>query len=147
MKAAIFGALALTGILASGYFFPIMPISVANAASKPEVVAEKGPSFVKLPRVVLPIVYNQKIVQMVEVNLIAEVPDEAMADKVKENEKKIQSALFSALHGSLDESVGQRGEMVDINKVKRRAAKALATVVGKENVNDLLVDSIRQRKS
>ena len=147
MKAAIFGALALIGISASGYFFPIMPISVANAASKPEVVTEKGPSFVKLPRVVLPIVYNQKIVQMVEVNLIAEVPDEAMADKVKENEKKIQSALFSALHGSLDESVGQRGEMVDINKVKRRAAKALATVVGKENVNDLLVDSIRQRKS
>jgi len=148
MKAALFAGMGFAGVLASGYFIPMMPVSAANAASKAEpAVEQKGPSFVKLPRVVLPVMYDKKIVQMVEINLIAEVEDETTAEKLSDKQTQIQSALFQSLHGTMDESVGQRGEMVDITKIKRRAAKALASVVGKEHINDLLVDSIRQRKS
>ena len=148
MKPAIFAVLAFVGILVSGYFLPIIPISTANAASgAKEENIDQGPSFVKLPSILLPIMYNQKVVQIVEINLIAEVRDEAMAEKFKSKKTQIQSAIFFELHGSLDESVGQRGQMVDVQKLKRQAARALATVVGKENINDLLLDSIRQRKS
>lgn len=148
MKAAIFVGVGLAGIIASGYLLPIGQVSAASAASaEAPVVTDKAPNFVKLPRVILPIMYDNKIVQMVEVNLIAEVKDDKTVDKVNDKAAQIQNALFTALHGTMDETVGMRGEMVDIIKVKRRAAKALAGIVGKDHINDLLVDSIRQRKS
>jgi flagellar basal body-associated protein FliL len=151
MKTAIIAGIVAIALVAGGLIFQVSPVTAASpdgghGGEKGEAVVPSGPAFVNIPTMVVPIVHNLRAVQFVELNLTVEVENTQVAEEYKAKMKYLQDRVLSNLHGRFDDTVGENGGMVDMMTLKRRVAAAVADVMGRETVKDILVQNIRQRR-
>lgn len=132
-------ALGIAGLMVA----PAGALAASEHDGKAPVIA--GPSFVKLPSMIIPVVYANRAVQFVELQLSIEVPDSAVAEEYQAKMKYLQDRVLSKLHGRFDETIGVNGGRIDTMGVKRTVASAVAGVMGRETVKDVLIEQIRQR--
>jgi len=104
--------------------------------------------FVKMDPLVLPIISKSGIVQIVNISLTLEVED---AEKAKEIEKfapRLKDAYIQDMYGALSTKTAMtENGVVEVNIIKKRLHEVTIKVMGNENVRDVLLQAVQQRKS
>ena len=148
MKAALIAGVVVVAMAAGGFFFMKSPVTAAGPNAGADTVSAQtdNPTFVTLPRMMLPVVDGQRTVQFVELDLMVELANDEAAEEFQANIKRVQDRLISDLHGRFDVTTGEQGGMVDALRVKRKVAAAVAAIIGRDAVEDVLIQNIRQRR-
>ncbi|MEO0394117.1 MAG: hypothetical protein AAF213_12890 [Pseudomonadota bacterium] len=147
MKAALIAGVVVIAMAAGGFFFMKTSVTAATPETvEAEIAAPTGPTFVKLPRMLVPVFHNQRTVQFIELDLMLEVANDDVAEEFQENITLVQDKLISDLHSRFDFTAGERGGQVDSTRIKRKVAAAVASVIGREGIEDVLIQNIRQRR-
>jgi flagellar basal body-associated protein FliL len=103
------------------------------------------PIYVHIAPMVLPVITDQGVEQLITMQIDVEVKDFDTADKLHTEMPRVMDALMRALYGGLGQGSLRRGKLVDIAKIKAKAAAAVESVVGAENVKDVLIQGVAQR--
>ncbi|MDE2029423.1 MAG: hypothetical protein KGI97_02545 [Alphaproteobacteria bacterium] len=149
-------------ILAAG-LFAVSALSLApcrafadEGASKPVAGKKKeddvtggrfagDPIYVHLAPLVMPVIDGNGAEQLVTIMIDVQVKDFDAADNMHTNMPRVMDALMTHLYGGLGSGSLRNGKLVNVDKVKRRATAAVASVIGAENVVDVLVQGVAQR--
>ena len=148
MKAALIAGVVVVAMAAGGFFMMKSPVTAAspNDTKEEGLFANAGPTFVKLPKMMLPVVHAQRTVQFLEIELMVEVANTDAAEEFQANMTRVQDRLISDLHGRFDITAGEQGGMVDALRIKRKVAAAVASVIGRDAIEDVLIQNLRQRR-
>jgi flagellar FliL protein len=103
------------------------------------------PIYVHIAPLVMPMITADGVEQIITLQIDVEVKDFDVADNIHANMPRIRDALMRGLYGSLGDGSVMNGKMVDVAKVKAKAASALQTVVGMDGIREVLVQGIAQR--
>ena len=103
------------------------------------------PIYVRISPMILPIINDDGVEQLVSLMVTVNVVDNDAAMALHKNMPRVMDALLRHLYGGLDESFLRNGKLVNIPKIKSKAISAISEIIGKENVHDVLVESISQR--
>ena len=121
-----------------------------GAAKKPADVSggrfAGDPVFVHLDPMVLPIITDDGAEQLVTLQIAVQVKNFDVADSVHTNMPLVRDALMRALYGGLGNGTLRNGSLVDVTKIKSKATAALDTVIGADNIRDVLVEAVAQRR-
>ncbi|MBV6632739.1 MAG: hypothetical protein KI792_06875 [Alphaproteobacteria bacterium] len=155
MRAAILAVVLAVMLAGGGVAFYVSPVIAASSddakATEAEAVGEgllgpTGPAFVQLPLMRVPVVHRQRTVQFLEIDMMIEVEDTSVAAEYEENMKYLQHEVIQSLYGQFDRTVGADGAAVQTLRLKRKVASAVASVMGRETVKDVLIQNIRHRR-
>jgi flagellar basal body-associated protein FliL len=102
------------------------------------------PIYVHMDPMILPVISDQGVEQLVTIVIDIEVKDFDAADDMHTKMPKVRDALMRALYGGLGKGNLRNGKLVDVNKVKVKAAAALREVMG-DGIRDVLIQGVSQR--
>lgn len=163
MKFAIIAGVALLLLLGGGagaYFYFNKPAEAAASAeagknhddSKQAKKEEKGEhgekakvAFYEMDPLLLPIVDHDGVNQVISLVVAIEVPDEATAEEVKALSPRLKDAFIQSLYGELNEQMAMKGGAVQVAVIKSRLKDISVKLLGKEMVNDVLLQVVQQR--
>ncbi|MDR3424982.1 MAG: hypothetical protein P4M13_07910 [Alphaproteobacteria bacterium] len=103
------------------------------------------PIYVHISPMVLPVINDAGVEQLVTILFDVQVKDFDATQQMNTNMPRVMDSLMRHLYGGLGEGVLRNGKLVNVNKVKQKAIDAVAEVIGKDNVIDVLVQGIGQR--
>ncbi len=103
------------------------------------------PIYVHLEPFVIPVITDDGAEQIVTMLIDLEVKDFDSGDKIHSEMPKIRDALMRYLYGGLGNGDLRNGRMVDVTRIKAKAKRALAEVVGNDEVRDVLIQAVAQR--
>lgn len=154
MRAAIIAVTLAVLLAGGGVAFYVSPVIAASSADAEAVKAEEsggllgpsGPAFVQIPILRVPVVHQQRTVQFLEIDMMVEVEDESMAAEYEANMMYLQDQVIESLYGQFDRTMGANGSSIETLRLKRKVAAAVAEVMGRETVKDILIQNIRQRR-
>lgn len=107
---------------------------------------EKGKSeFVELDPLILPIVDNSGVNQVVSLVISIEVPGPTAKDKVKSMSPKLKDAYIQDMYGMLNEHAAMKGGVVQVAVIKERLNEITKAIMGKDTVNEVLLQVVQQR--
>ncbi|MDD3028682.1 MAG: hypothetical protein PHS57_00155 [Alphaproteobacteria bacterium] len=108
---------------------------------------ENGPIYVNLSPLVVPIVREDGVEQIVSLLLTVHVKSTEASMLLQKNLPRITDALYSRLYGSLEATSGfeYRSKKLNIETIKSKAVDAVSSVIGRENVVDVLIRGLTQR--
>jgi len=104
------------------------------------------PVFVHLDPMVLPVITEDGAEQLVTLQIAVEVKNFDVADNVHTNMPLVRDALMRALYGGLGNGALRNGMLVDVSRIKAKATAALNPVIGAENIRDVLIEAVAQRR-
>lgn len=117
-------------------------------ASKEKSESDAKVAFVKMDPLTLPIVNKNGVVQIVNISITLEVKD---AEKAKEIEKftpRLKDAYIQDMYGALSSATAMSSiGVVEVNTVKKRLNAITQKVLGNDNVTDVLLQAVQQRKA
>lgn len=161
MKIAIIGlaaVLLLGGGAAGAYFFLNKPAvasagpvdEAAKAAHDAKADAAKGVAvaqeeFVQLEPLILPVIDERGLSQMVSLVVSLEVPDVATAAEVKRLSPRLKDAYIQDMYGVLNRKSSMTNGVLQVALIKDRLNKVSVEVLGKDKVNDVLLQVVQQR--
>lgn len=111
------------------------------AGSATAKVDADGPKFVNINSVVVPIMHANGQSHMVAMNVVLEVKGK-YADHVQKMEPRVRDAFIRALYGNFERYSIMKDGTINVNRVKRHLKLASQHVLGKENVDDILVQGL-----
>jgi len=148
----IIGALAVLAGGGAGAYFYFQGEAVASAPEGEEhAVAEKEEhstkkfEYVELDPLVLPIVDKSGVSQVVSMVIALEIKDSNVADEVRRVSPKLKDAYIQDLYGVLSEHAALKGGVIQVGYIKNRLNTISQGILGKENVNDVLLQVVQQR--
>ena len=94
---------------------------------------------------VLPIIGEDGIEQLVSLIISVQVKDLDAANTLHRNIPRVTDSLLRHLYGGLDEGTLRKGKLVNVTKIKKKAAEALDEIVAPEDILDVLVEGVSQR--
>lgn len=103
------------------------------------------PIYVHLPVLVLPMISEQGAQQTVTLLINVEVDSFSVANDIHDRRPRVMDALMRALYGKLGEGDLLDGKLVNIDRVKQQAAKAVTEITGPGKVRDVLIQGVAQR--
>lgn len=107
---------------------------------------EKGKSeFVELDPLILPIVDNSGVNQVVSLVIAIEVPGPTAKDKVKSMSPRLKDAYIQDMYGMLNEHAAMKGGVVQVAMIKERLNEITLDIMGKDTVNEVLLQVVQQR--
>ncbi len=106
---------------------------------------DKGPQYVKISPIILPLVGEQGVEQIISLVVAIEVPDRQTADKVIVLSPRLNDAYLTDLYGSIDRRDAFHNGLVDVRRIKDRIEKASIRILGQEHVKSVLVQAVMQR--
>ena len=109
-----------------------------------EAAAEKGPLYVKLAPLVVPIMDSEGVSQVISMVIAIEVPDEDSSKKVEALTPRIRDAYIQDLYGLLNERAALENGVVKIGYVKQRLSAATEKVLGPGIAKDVLLQMVQQ---
>jgi flagellar basal body-associated protein FliL len=112
----------------------------AQAAGSTTADAD-GPKFVNINSVVVPIMHANGQSHMVAMNVVLEVKGKN-ADHVQKMEPRVRDAFIRALYGNFERYSIMKDGTINVNRVKRHLKLASQHVLGKDNVDDILVQGL-----
>lgn len=118
---------------------------VDEAAKEPPPPPPKPPSaFVRMAPVVVPLIGDNKVEQFITIVVAVEVNADQQP-LAQANSPRLSDAFLTALYGAVDERTIMRGALIDIPAVKEKLKSAAIKVLGKDMVQDVLVQVVMQR--
>jgi flagellar FliL protein len=103
------------------------------------------PVYVHISPMVLPIITDNGVEQLVTIIIDVEVKDFDVADNMHTNMPRVKDALMRALYGGLGQGTLREGKLVDVSKIKTKAAAALNEVLGGDGIREVLIQGVAQR--
>jgi len=104
----------------------------------------KGPQFVPVGPVTVPIIRNGRIYQYVRITVKLETKDGADAKVVTSMIPALTDAYLTSLYGAFYVGEGMSGPLVDIEKIKNRLTTANQKVLPDGVVQNILIQQISQ---
>ncbi len=101
-------------------------------------------AFVRLPPLVVPMIGPSRVEQFVTVVVAVEV----VLDKqplAQANQPRLTDAFLTALYGGIADQSILNGALVNIPAVKAKLVEAAGKIIGKDAVQDVLVQAVTQR--
>lgn len=102
--------------------------------------------FVELTPLVLPIVDNTGVTQTISIIIVLQVGEEGDAKEIKSLEPKLMDAYIQDMYGILNKKMALKDGVVQIAPLKERLNKVSAEVLGEGAVDDVLLQTVSQRK-
>ncbi|MEO3435531.1 hypothetical protein [Inquilinus sp. CAU 1745] len=115
-------------------------------AAEIEEPAATPPVYVEFDPIQLPIMGDDRIVELVNIALALEVPDTATADRVIAMAPKLTDAYIHALYGAINREEAMVGGALDVTMLKRRLLQVSNEVMGAGQVSAALVQMLTQRR-
>ncbi len=146
-------ALALLGGAGGGaYMFFMKPANASETkeettAKKEEdsKAAEAAVTFVQMTPLVLPIVDKNGVSQVVNLVISLEVKDAEVAKEVERFQPRLKDAFIQDMYGVLTRQAAMDGGVVQVGYIKNRLNKVTTKVMGKDKVQDVLLQVVQQR--
>jgi flagellar basal body-associated protein FliL len=104
------------------------------------------PVYVHLAPMILPVITDTGAEQIVTLQIAIEVKDFDAADSVHTNMPRVMDALMRVLYGGLGNGNLRNGQLVDVDKIKTSATSAVGEVIGADNIRNVLIEAIAQRR-
>ena len=105
---------------------------------------EKGPTFVKLDPLVVPIIDAEGVSQVISMVVQFEVSDEESAKKVEALRPRIKDAFIQNMYGLMNSNAALDRGVVKVGYVKKRMNEISAKVFGEGVVDDVLIQMVQQ---
>lgn len=139
--------------------FTATPLSISHASggggegekkdAKPKDVTggrfEGDPVFVRMEPFILPVISESGAEQIVTLRIDLEVKDLDVADEIHSSMPRVRDAIMRALYGGLEQGSLRNGKLVDVNKVKSKALRAIGEVIPAEGIRNVLIQGVAQR--
>ena len=106
---------------------------------------EGDPIYVHVPPMILPIINQNGAEQLVTIILDIQAKNFHAADQLHTNMPRVMDSLMRALYGGLGEGSLRNGKLVNVDKVKNMALRAVGNIVGADNITDVLIQGVSQR--
>lgn len=104
------------------------------------------PVYVHLRPLLLPVVTQSGAEQLVTMIVDLRVTDLKVANELNENMPRVRDALMQELYGGLGTGVLRNGTLVDVGKLKSKIMRAMVKLRGEGDVQEVLIESLAQRK-
>jgi len=103
------------------------------------------PVYVHLAPMIMPIISDEGVEQIVTFQIDIEVADFDQAEHIETIMPRVVDALMQALYGGLGQGSLRQGKLVNVAKIKTKAFNALTTLLGPNEVRDVLIQGVAQR--
>jgi flagellar protein FliL len=103
------------------------------------------PIYVHIAPMILPIISDDGIEQLVSLVLSVRVKDLETANTLHKSMPRVTDSLLRHLYGGLDEGSLRKGKLVNVSKIKKKAAEAIGEIVEPANILDVLIEGVAQR--
>ncbi len=104
------------------------------------------PVYVHLAPMILPVITEKGSEQIVTLAITLELKDFDAADDVHTNMPRVMDAIMRVLYGGLGNGDLRNGQLVDVDRIKLKATNAIGEVVGPDNIKNVLIEAIAQRR-
>lgn len=153
----ILAILVVLGLLGGGgagaYFYFMKPAEAsqpegADTEKYAEKEEEKDTShhiFVELDVLTLPIVSDSGVTQTVSMVVAIEVASEKAATKVTEQAPRLRDAYIQKMYGLLYAKSALKSGVIQVAPIKEQLNEISHTVLGKDIVEDVLLQVVQQR--
>lgn len=141
----------LGGTAAGGYIFFMKPAEASETSEKKEEKkADKGAAdaavaFVQMSPLVLPIVDKNGVSQVISLVISLEVKDDLSAKEVERLTPRLKDAYIQDMYGVLTKQAAMEGGVVQVGYIKNRLNQVTTKIMGKDRVNDVLLQVVQQR--
>lgn len=105
----------------------------------------KGPQFISIAPMSIPIIKNGKVVQSLFLVIALEVENNEKAEAVNAYMPLLRDAYLSGLYGTLQDR-GQGTNLVDMNFVRAKLEEANNKVLPPETVKSILIQQLEQKR-
>lgn len=120
-------------------------VHAASSEKKDSHGGEGGFEFVTLDPLVLPIVDENGVNQVISMSIVLEVADLAAAENVKRMEPRLKDAFIQDMYGVLNRYAALKGGVIQVGQIKQRLNAISNHVMGENQINDVLLQVVRQR--
>lgn len=114
----------------------------AAKASKEEA---KNLRFVEIEPIILPIIDSDGVSQVVTLIVSLEVDSVEKEDYVLQLKPRLKDAYIQDMYGVLNRKASLKGGVLKVDELKARLNRISAEVLGKNKVNDILLQAVNQR--
>lgn len=156
---AIVAVLVLGGGGAGAYFYLNKPAEASAGPEDPEAKKEHEAKvegaegaqaaleeFVPLDVLVLPVIDETGVTQTITLLVSIEVPDKVAAEEVKRLSPRLKDAFIQDMYGALNRKNSMQNGVLQVSALKERLNRVSVRVLGKDKVNDVLLQIVQQRK-
>lgn len=117
-------------------------MEVATEAAEAEIAYE----YVELTPVHLPMIDKQGVQQMISLVIVLEVDDKETANRIKKKEPKLVNAYLTHMYGNMNNKRIVRDGVLQVEAVRQRMDKITRIILEDEEVHDVLVQMVNQRR-
>jgi len=103
-------------------------------------------AFVEIDPLVLPIIDESGVSQVVSIVVVIEVPDGDAAKEVERLSPRLKDVYIQEMYGVLNKQAALKGGVIQVGMLKERLSQISHRVLGNENVNDVLLQVVQQRR-
>lgn len=121
------------------------PQAKVEHVKKIDEAAKKNADFVELEPLILPIVDKHGVSQVISIVVALEIENHSHIQTVRKLSPKLKDAYIQEMYGTLSKKATLEGGIVQVSVIKDRLNKITADVLGKNVVNDVLLQVIQQR--
>lgn len=154
MKLAIIGLIAvliLGGGATGAYFYFAKPAEaasgeVAEHEKVVETVAAPEVFFVNMDPLILPVIDEKGVSQVISLVITLEVPSQITSEEARRMAPRLKDAYIQDMYGVLSRQAAMKDGVLEVAKIKARLNQISARVLGDENVNDVLLQVVSQRR-
>jgi flagellar protein FliL len=104
----------------------------------------KGPTYVKMEPMVVPIIDNDGVTQVVSMVITFEVKDDPAAAEVEHMKPRIKDAFIQNLYGMLNQQAIMEKGVIKVGYIKKRLTDISAKVMGDDVIKEVLLQTVQQ---
>ncbi|HEY8964174.1 MAG TPA: hypothetical protein VIN59_06915 [Alphaproteobacteria bacterium] len=101
-------------------------------------------SYISMDPIILPIIDRDGISQTISLVVSIQVNDPVNAEEVRANLPKLADAYLSDMYGTLSKKSSMEGGVVKVSMLKARLVSVSQKVMGKDKINDVLLQVLQQ---
>jgi flagellar protein FliL len=105
---------------------------------------DKGPTYVKLEPMVVPILDNDGVSQVISMVVTFEVKDDPTAAEVERLKPRIKDAFIQNLYGMLNQQTAMEKGVIKVAYIKKRLTDISEKVMGENKIKDVLLQTVQQ---
>ena len=150
------GALIVLGGGAAGAYFYFMKPAEASAvdklddhddhaAKKDDGHDDKYLEYIEMDPLILPIIDQNGVSQTISIVIVLELAGSAAKIKAEGITPRLKDAFIQDMYGTLNKHSATQGGVLRVGYLKKRLNKISEEVLGKDQVNDVLLQVVQQR--
>jgi flagellar protein FliL len=105
---------------------------------------DKGPTFVKLDPLVVPVMDSEGISQTISMMIVFEVTDEEAGKKLESLKPRLKDAMITNMYGLMNHQAALDKGVLQVGYVKQRLNAIAQKVMGDGVIKDVLLQMVQQ---